>query len=190
MPEEAQDNLDKANRCMKKYADQGRRPLEFAMGDKVWLKITFQIWKQITNKKVYRGLIPRFDGPFELVQRVGVMAYKLLLPERLKIHPTFHVSFLKPYYEDNTPSRVQAKKAPPTIRVQPDCEIEAILDHRTLRANKKNMHVQYLVRWKGAPKGGNSWERDTTLWQFKDIIQQYLSSLPTRLLKPSDGGGP
>ena len=164
--------------------------MEFAVGDKVWLKLTPQIWKQITNKKVHRGLIPRYDGPFEVVKRVGAVAYKLALPERLKIHPTFHVSFLKPYYEDDTPGRVQAKRAPPTIRVQHDGrEIEAILDHRTLGASKKNRRVQYLVRWKGTQVGEESWERDTTLWQFEDIIQRYLSSLPTRASEPSGGGG-
>ena len=44
---EAQDNLKKASRCMKKYADKGRRPLEFEEGEKVLLKLTPQIWKKI-----------------------------------------------------------------------------------------------------------------------------------------------
>ena len=38
--DEAQDSLEKASRCMKKYADQGRRPLEFEEGEKVLLKLT------------------------------------------------------------------------------------------------------------------------------------------------------
>ena len=49
MLEEAQDNLDKVARGIK-YADQGKRPLEFDIGDKVWLKLTPQIWKQITKE--------------------------------------------------------------------------------------------------------------------------------------------
>ena len=45
MSSEAQDSLCKAQRCMKKYADQHRSPVEFNVGDKVLLKLTPQIWK-------------------------------------------------------------------------------------------------------------------------------------------------
>ena len=41
-----------------------------------------------------------------MIERVGQVAYMLKLPERLKLHPTFHVSFLKPYYEDLDVDRV------------------------------------------------------------------------------------
>ena len=44
--EEARDSLEKATRRMKKYADKGRRPLEFEEGENVLLKLTPQIWKK------------------------------------------------------------------------------------------------------------------------------------------------
>ena len=43
--DEARDNLEKASRRMKKYADKDMRPLEFEQGEKVLLKLTPQIWK-------------------------------------------------------------------------------------------------------------------------------------------------
>jgi len=104
---------------MKKYAYKGRRPLEFQVGDKVLLKLTPQIWRKFRSESVHRGLIPKYDGHFEVVKRVGAIAYKLKLPERLQIHPTVHVSFLKPYHVDEQdPTRNEARRAPPTIMVQ------------------------------------------------------------------------
>ena len=104
--DEVRDSLEKASRLMKKYTDKGRRPLEFEEGEKVLLKLTPQIWKKIINKQFQRGLIPKYDGPFEVVKRIRSVAYKMKVPERLKLHPTFYVSFLKPYHHDPSPDRV------------------------------------------------------------------------------------
>ena len=97
---------------MKKYADRDCKPLEFQIGDKVLLKLTPQIWKKINSKTRQRGLIPKYDGPFEVIKRVKQVAYMLKLLERLKLHPIFHVSFLKPYDEDLDAEMVQTKRAP------------------------------------------------------------------------------
>ena len=134
---------------MKKYADRDRRPLEFQVGDRVLLKLTHQIWKKISSKTRQRGLIPKYDGPFEVIKRIGQVAYMLKLPERLKLHPTFHVSFLKPYHEDLDEERMQTKQASPLVMKQFDQEIEKILDHRTMGHSKKNWRTDFLVQWKG-----------------------------------------
>ncbi|KAJ4722993.1 Retrotransposon protein, putative, Ty3-gypsy subclass [Melia azedarach] len=187
---QATDSLAKASRRMKKYADAGRRPLEFDVGDKVLLKLTPQIWKKISSKTVHRGLVPRYDGPFEVVKRVGRVAYRLKLPERLKVHPTFHVSFLKPFHEDLVDGGChQAKRAPPVIRKQFDKEVEKILDHRTMGQSKKNRRTDYLVQWKDGSEADASWERDVTLWQFEREVKEYLDTLPTRTSGFSGGGG-
>ena len=81
MIERTIDSLAKASRRMKKYADTGRRPLEFNVGDNVLLKLTPQIWKKLNIKMVHRGLVPNYDGPFEVMKKVGQVAYRLRLLE-------------------------------------------------------------------------------------------------------------
>ena len=74
---------------------------------------------------MHQGLILKCDGPFEIVKRVGNVAYKLKLLERLQIHPTFLVSFLKPYHKDSEdPVRNEIRRAPPTVMVQFECEVD------------------------------------------------------------------
>lgn len=51
--------------------------MEFQAGDKALLKLKPHMWKQISSEKVHRGLIPRFDGTFTVVKRVGQVDYKM-----------------------------------------------------------------------------------------------------------------
>lgn len=191
MIDQARDSLAKAQRRMKKSADASRRPLEFKVGDLVLLKLTPQIWKKIKSKTVHRGLVPKYDGPFEVVKQVGRVAYRLKLPERLKVHPTFHVSYLKPFHQDLVDSeRKQGKRAPPVIRKQFDKNVEKILHHRTMGQNKKNRRIDYLVQWKDGSEADASWERDVSLWQFEKQINEYHKTLlTTRASSSSSGGG-
>ena len=78
------------------------------------------------------------------------MAYKLKLPERLKLQPTFHVSFLKSYHHDPSPDRVQEKWNLPMVRVKFGKEIASILQDRKM-GNWKNKWTEYLIHWKGTP---------------------------------------
>nr|GEZ62659.1 putative reverse transcriptase domain-containing protein [Tanacetum cinerariifolium] len=78
----------------KSYADVRCRPLEFNVGDKVMLKVS--PWKGVIRFRKHRKLSPRFIGPFKILERVGLVAYKLELPRELQgIHNTFYVSNLK-----------------------------------------------------------------------------------------------
>ena len=112
----------------------------------------------------------------------------LKLSERLKLYPTFHLSFLKPYHEDLDAERVQTKRAPPLVMKQFDREIEKILDHRTMGHNrKKNRRTDFLVQWKGVSETEASWKRDVTLWQFDKEVQAYWQSKSMRASTSAGG---
>ena len=83
----------------KSYADKRRRPLEFEVGDHVFLKVSpvTGIGRAIKRRK----LSPRYIGPFEILTKRGPVAYQLALPPNLsRLHDVFHVSQLKKYQPD------------------------------------------------------------------------------------------
>ncbi|KAI3825126.1 hypothetical protein L1987_06602 [Smallanthus sonchifolius] len=95
------DHLKAARDRQKSYADNRRKPLEFQIGDRVMLKVS--PWKGVASFGNHGKLNPRYVGPFEILARVGPVAYKLKLPQELSnVHDTFHVSNLKKCLSDET----------------------------------------------------------------------------------------
>ncbi|GJV01100.1 retrovirus-related pol polyprotein from transposon TNT 1-94 [Tanacetum coccineum] len=88
------DRLKDARDRQKSYADRRRKPLEFNVGDYVLLKVS--PWKGVVRFGKKGKLAPRFVGPFDIIEKVGPVAYKLDLPKELDgVHDTFHVLNLK-----------------------------------------------------------------------------------------------
>ncbi|GKD81610.1 hypothetical protein Tco_1348449 [Tanacetum coccineum] len=95
------DRLKAVRDHQKSYADKRRKPLEFRVGDYVLLKVSH--WKGVVRFGKKRKLAPRFVGPFEIIEKVGPVAYRLDLSEELNdVHDTFHVSNLKKCLADPT----------------------------------------------------------------------------------------
>ncbi|GJU57460.1 putative reverse transcriptase domain-containing protein [Tanacetum coccineum] len=95
------DRLKVARDHQKSYADKRRKPLEFSVGDYVLLKVS--PWKGVVRFGKKGKLAPRFVGPFEIIEKVGPVAYRLDLPEELNgVHDTFHVLNLKKCLADPT----------------------------------------------------------------------------------------
>jgi len=88
------ENLKAAQSRQKSYADTQRRPLELQPGDFVYLKVSPI---RGTRRFQVRGkLSPRYVGPYQNIERIGVVAYRLELPPEMSdVHDVFHVSQLK-----------------------------------------------------------------------------------------------
>jgi len=97
------DRLQTSQSRQKAYADRRRRPLEFEAGEHVFLRVTRTtgVGRAIRSWK----LSPKFLGPYQILRRIGLMAYEIALPPQLaNLHPVFHVSHLRKYVFD--PSHV------------------------------------------------------------------------------------
>ena len=78
-----------------------RRDIAYEVGDEVFLKVS--PWRKILRFGKKGKLNPRFIGPYEVLERIGPVAYHLALPlELAKLHNVFHVSMLQRYRSDES----------------------------------------------------------------------------------------
>jgi hypothetical protein len=109
-----QTNLKAAQSRQKSYADIRRRPLQFQVGDFVYLRVSPTRGIQRFGAK--GKLAPRYIGPFEILEICGSVAHRLQLPPQLTaIHNIFHVSQLRKCLK--VPTEIIDSQA---IKIEPD----------------------------------------------------------------------
>ena len=95
---QVQQNLKASQDKKKNYVDLKKTPREFQVGDHVYIKVKPNKITLILGK--YKKLAPMYCGPFEILSKVGPVAYQLALPTNIKVHNVFHISILKIYIHD------------------------------------------------------------------------------------------
>jgi len=145
--------LLQAQTTMKEIADKKRRNLVFEIGE--WVYVKLKPYRQVSvNRRINQKLAPKFFGPFEIVEKLGPVAYRLQLPPSSKIHPVFHVSLLK-----------KAVKASDGLNLPPELELEAtellypetVLARRTTKVQQEEVE-QGLIQWQGQSPEEATWE--------------------------------
>ncbi len=153
----ANTNLEKTHKRYKDFVDKFWREVNFEEGDEVWLNI-----KKICLPK---GLSHKFLGPyaspFRMLEKKFLDTYKLKLPKNLKVHPIFHVSFLKLVACDASRPNQEYNSRPPfdLINNEPKFEMKLVFKLKQLRGRKQ----EYLVKWKGYHPIETSWVNESNM---------------------------
>lgn len=164
-------------------ANKHRRRIEFQEGDMVLLYVAPYCYK--TVKSVFPKLRPRYYGPFTILKKYSALDYKLDHPPSWgKIHPTFHINWLKQYIQGDSPipelSRYVLEIADEYVIIVP----ERILDVRQ-KETKHKLITEFLVQWKDLDELDATWESDEQLQQHPELLQCTLrTNNITYLLKP------
>ncbi|GKB91396.1 putative reverse transcriptase domain-containing protein [Tanacetum coccineum] len=150
------EKLKAARDRQKSYANNRRKPLEFEVGDQVLLKVS--PWKGVVHFKKKGKLAPRYVGPFEILERIGPIAYRLRLPQELSgVHDTFHVSNLKKRLADaNLHVPLGEVKIDKTLHFVEE-RVE-IIDREVKKLKRSRIPI-VKVRWNSKCGPEFTWER-------------------------------
>ncbi|GJS29343.1 putative nucleotidyltransferase, ribonuclease H [Tanacetum coccineum] len=156
----AKEKLKEDRSRQKSYADKHRRDLEFQVGDRVFLKVS--PFRGVKRFGIKGKLSPRFIGPFEILERIEEVSYRLALPPQLShVHDVLHVSLLRGCHYH--PLHVASY---PFDQIQPDMSLseepESILD-RQERAMRNKVIPFVKIIWKNHPKREATWETEESM---------------------------
>ncbi|XP_077228426.1 uncharacterized protein LOC143861390 [Tasmannia lanceolata] len=151
-----------AQNRQKSYADHRRRDLEFAVGDRVFLKVS--PWKGVIRFGKKGKLSPRYIGPYEILERIGPVAYRVALPPALShVHNVFHVSLLRKYLAD--PSHVLQTEP---MQLEQDLSYEEqpvqILDRKEQILRTKRISLVKIL-WRSQATEEATWEPEEEMKQ-------------------------
>jgi hypothetical protein len=161
-----------------KWANEKRREVRVAVGNKVWLSTEHlplsyaNVCQQGSTK-----LRHRWSGPWVVVRMVGANAVELDIPRSMGIEAVQNVSTLKEYYDsEDLDGRIQAP--PPPLRQvkgssEAVMEVERIVDHAESGTNRSKR--QYRVRFLGLTENEDEWMHLRQLVHAKELVELYHS---------------
>jgi hypothetical protein len=155
-----QDNLRATKSHQESYANKRCRPLEFEVGDHVYLKVSPMKGMKIFGMK--EKLAPRYIGPFPILETCGTIAYKLEMPQSLAgVHDIFHVSQLKKCLKaliDVVLPEVTPLEADLTYLEHPI----KILDRNDRVTRRKTVQF-FKIQWSNHSEAEATWESEDLL---------------------------
>jgi hypothetical protein len=155
----------------KSYTDKRRSPLEFEVGDHIYLRVSPM--KGVCCFSIKGKLAPCYIGPYLIIDKYGPTSYQLELPAKLSgVHNVFHVCQLKRYMKPPTDVVIEDN-----IPLEPDLTYKAypikVLDQQD-RVTRNKTTQFYKIQW-------NEHSEDEATWEREDfLLANYPDYLPSR----------
>jgi hypothetical protein len=166
-------NLKASQDMQKSYADKNNTHKEFKVVDHVFLKVKAN--RSSLKLGNYSKLAARYCGPFEILERIGPIAYMLALPASMTVHNVFHVSLLKKYIPDVN-HVIDWNVIPVDQEGILQVNLVRILDRKSKQLwNRAIGIVKFRWNWYGPEDV--TWEHEDAMWVDYPHLFEYFENL-------------
>jgi hypothetical protein len=173
---QACDALLLAQVFQRKSYNNGRLVREFEEGDLVMLNVhTLRLLRNFSG--LGKKLLPRYDGPFEIMEKISPVAYRLRMPASFGIHPVLNIEHLEFYRPSPTEFQDRPTKelSRDDFQVLPEYEVEAIVDEKWGKSRAGKRQKLYRVRFTGYSPNYDEWLPRRNLKNAPEVLREWES---------------
>ena len=183
----ARDALLLGQMYQRKAYNKGRLDWEFEVGDKVVINRR-NLGLLRDEKGRGEKLLAKYDGPFEILQKVSAVAYRLRMPASYGMHPVLNIQHLEKYQESPSEfgERPQLEKNRADFDALPEYEVDRIVAERTKKGRNGRKIAIYRIRYTNYGPEGDTWETKRNLKNAPEILKEW-EKLKTLQKKTSKG---
>jgi len=113
-------------------------------------------------------LLPKYYGPYKVLQKIGIVAYKLELPTSSQVPQVFNVSFLKKVIGDKIPFQTIFSKLDGEGKVI--LEPEGVTETRAQQLQNQSI-LEYLIKSKNLPTKDSIWEDNNFIQKYPELLK-------------------
>lgn len=172
----AKDHLAQAQASQQLSYNSKHKLIEFEVGDQVLINLkTLRI--QDLKESLGKKLRQRFEGPFEVTERVSQLAYRLRLPSSYTIHNVINVCHLEPYHESPKKFGQRLRKGVERLATaEQEWEVDRILEERVRATRRGRKRKEYLIRYAGYSSDHDEWVPIQFLRNAPEITKAWKQS--------------
>ncbi|KAB5587674.1 Retrovirus-related Pol polyprotein [Ceratobasidium theobromae] len=181
----AKDCMRVAQSFQERSYNSNRQFVIFEPGDLVLINPhSLELLKHKTGKG--KKLTMRYEGPFEIMERVSPVAYRLRLPASYQMHPVINIAHLESYKQspEDLGKRPTQHIPRDDFEIMPEYEIEKIVDERLFESRGKKIR-KYKIRWLGYGPQEDEWKTEKELRNAPDILRNWKINRAQTLTDPS-----
>lgn len=170
----AKDALKLAQTYQEKYYNETHTPKEFEEGDLVLINLhSLQLLQGFVGRG--RKLLPRFEGPFEIIGKVSPVAYRLRLPASFQGHLVINIAHLEPYHTliESRTDRPKLSNTRRSFDELEEFEVERIIESKIVKGPRGCQVRKYQVRWKGYEPKYDTWETKRNLKNVPEALRDF-----------------